>query len=124
MAWQSLENLPALVQHGDPQDLEYQFPDGEIREPRNWKELVKQIVRHLSNNGHLKPYHCPVTRPNRRSFKYVLDKEPCADGEKLVTNRGTYFLNCKYNDNKLVENAITIVKCVAPELLNQFKYRA
>ena len=104
-----------------------QFPDGVTAfVDRDWKDLFMVIMRWLINNHHLRAADCPIVRPDA-PVRYVVNTEPVhQDGgdfsEWRLGGAGLYF-ETKDNGDRLVENAIVIIRHVCPHLLTQFKFR-
>ena len=125
MNWQPLANLDP--QHSEQQHYVFLFPgeDTPLR-PAYWKYVVVEIVAWLCDQGYLTPDACPVKRPED-SFRYLVHTKPYHSDDSPFIDcelvRPGIYVETKYNNKRLVENARVIIERVAPQLASKFRFR-
>lgn len=116
--WQPLSDIQPQA-GGRPSDI--MFPDNISTAIRYWSDAVVEIVRWLTDNGHLNASHCPVQHGNR----YIVATQPIhPNGNAFVSHKevNALYVHTNYSSGDSARNARLIIERAGLEA-SQFKVR-
>jgi len=116
--------VPSLIQFPDHTEKRPSY-DGTMRTRLAWKYVLREVVRWLSDRGHLCAEHCPIGRPNLQT-RYIVHEVPRHPGGSQFTNLrkvGRFYVEDKEPAAKTVQSARIVIERVAPHLLYDFLVR-
>jgi len=116
--WQPLSDVQPQA-GGRPAEI--MFPDNISTAIRYWSDAVVEIVRWLTDNGHLNASHCPVQHGNR----YIIATQPVhPNGNAFITYKevNALYVHTNYNARESARNARLIIERAGLDA-SQFKVR-
>ena len=123
-----------------PAPTRIQFPDGTIGylsrsgiagDTAHWKYLMREVVKWLADNGHLRPEHCPIGTPRART-RYIVNtvpEHPRREGKVVAFSSadrlrlGDFYIETHWPARQTVRYTLDVVRRVSPELLLDFRLR-
>lgn len=116
--WQPLSDVQPQA-GGRPAEI--MFPDNISTAIRYWSDAVVEIVRWLTDNGHLNASHCPV----QVGSSYIIAAQPIhANGNAFNYHRevNALYINTRYSAKASARNARLIIERAGLDA-SQFKVR-
>ena len=116
--WQPLSDVQPQA-GGRPSDI--MFPDNISTAIRYWSDAVVEIVRWLTDNGHLNASHCPVQHGNR----YIIATQPVhPNGNAFIKYKevNALYVHTNYSSGDSARNARLIIERAGLDA-SQFKVR-
>ncbi len=106
--------------------MELMFPNKDHVPLKSWKSMLLEVIRWLSDEGHLTTGDCPISYSDR-SKRYLVALQPnhqdglpfAEGGEERV---GPFFIDTKHSARHIAKSAISIIERVGQDT-SQFKVR-
>lgn len=103
------------------------FPDNEVVAITRWNQVLVQVVKWLTDNGHLDGNDCPIRNPDRPDDRYLVHIEPIhpkGDAFNRIRRKevNSLYIETHHTAPKVVRNAIEIIDDVGRDAA-QFKVR-
>lgn len=121
-SWQSISGLD--VKEGDTAPAEICFPDNSRLVTKYWVDIVRETVRWLAVNQHLRASYCPVPQGGVSNWYLVAERPFHPNGEKFSSSEQVenLWIEKRYTAPNQVRNTLTIIKHVGQDPA-QFRVR-